>query len=125
MSGGADRHRVALEIEVDAGQALVEPGEWDLDDLAAALRDGVARPLRVIRGRVTDEERDRLSRTLDEWAGDVDEVLGLHWMVSDSPHAMIRPADGAPKPSLETLVELQALAAQMRRLAERLRGERL
>src|SRR5215469_4112606 len=43
VSGEPARHRVGLEIEVDPGHVLVEPGEWDLDDLNAALRDGVAR----------------------------------------------------------------------------------
>jgi hypothetical protein len=120
-----NRHRIGLEIEVVPEQVLVEPGEWDLDDLEAALRDGVARPVRVIQGRVTDEQRDLLSTTLTEWAGDVDQVLRLHWMVSDSPNPVIRPAEGSPRPSLETLVELQALADQLRRVSERLRGEQL
>lgn len=125
MSGSPDRHRVGLEIEVEPGQVLVEPGEWDLDDLNAALRDGVARPVRVIRGRVTDEQHDPLSATLAGWAEDVDAVVRLHWMVADSPHQPIRPAEGAPRPSLETLVELQALGAHLRRMAERLRDEGL
>jgi hypothetical protein len=46
-------------------------------------------------------------------------------MVSESPHAPIQPAEGAARPSLETLVELQALAGQLRRLSDRLRAERL
>ncbi|TMC02916.1 MAG: hypothetical protein E6J41_29025 [Chloroflexi bacterium] len=119
------RHRIGLEIEVEPEQVLVEPGEWDLDELDAALRDGVARPVRVIRGRVTDDQHDAMSTTLSEWAEDVDAVLRLHWLVSDSPHALLQPAEGAPRPSLETLVELQALAAHLRRLSDRLRGERL
>jgi hypothetical protein len=125
VSEPPNRHRIGLEIEVVPEQVLVEPGEWDLDDLEAAVRDGVARPVRVIRGRVTDEQRDLLSTTLTEWAGDVDQVLQLHWMVSDSPNPVIRPAEGSPRPSLETLVELQALADQLRRVSERLRGESL
>ena len=125
MSGPPDRHRIGLEIEVEPGQVLVEPAEWDLDDLNAALRDGVARPVRVIRGRVTDEHHDPLSTTLSDWAGDVDEVLRLHWMVAESPHAPIRPVEGSPRPSLEMLVELQALAAQLRHVADRLRSEEL
>lgn len=120
MSDAPKRHRIGLEI-----QAAGEPGEWDLPELEAALRDGSAKPVRVIRGRVTDEERDPLSSTLTGWADDVDDVLRLHWMVSDSPHAPIQPAGGSPRPSLETLVELQALAGQLRRLADRLRAERL
>jgi hypothetical protein len=125
VSGPPERHRIGLEVEVDPGQVLVEPGEWDLDDLTAALRDGVARPVRVITGRVTDEHGDPLSRTLTECAADVEDVVHLHWMVSDSPHALIQPAPGSPKPSLETLVELQALAEQLRRVADRLRAEQL
>jgi hypothetical protein len=125
VSGRPARHRIGLEIEVEPEQALVEPDEWDLDDLNAAVRDGVARPVRVIRGRVTDELHDLLSATLTGWAGDVDEVLRLQWMVAESPHAPIQPEDGSPRPSLETLVELQALAAQLRHVAARLRGERL
>jgi hypothetical protein len=126
MSDAAPRrHRIGLEIEVEPEQVLVEPGEWDLDELNAALRDGVARPVRVISGRVTDNQQDPLSATLSEWAEDVDAVLRLHWLVSDSPHPVLRPAEGAPRPSLETLVELQALAAHLRRLSDRLRGEGL
>jgi hypothetical protein len=119
------RHRIGLEIEVDPEQVLVDPDEWDLDDLSAALRDGMARPVRVIRGRVTDERHDLLSATLTAWAGDVDEVLRLHWMVAESPHAVVRPVEGSARPSLETLVELQALAAQLRDVATRLRSEQL
>jgi hypothetical protein len=119
------RHRIGLEIEVEPGQVLVEPAEWDLDDLNAALRDGVARPVRVIRGRVTDEHNDPLSATIADWAGDLDGVLRLHWMVAESPHAPIQPAEGSPRPSLETLVELQAVAAHLRQVAERLRSEEL
>jgi hypothetical protein len=124
VSGRIERHRIGLEIEVERDQVLVEPGEWDLDDLTAALRDGVARPSRVIRGRVTDEQHDALSTTLEEWAHDLDLVLQLHWLVSESPHGMIQASEGA-RPSLETLVELQAVADQMRRLAQRLRFEGL
>jgi hypothetical protein len=125
VSGQLARHRIGLEIEVEPEQALVDPDEWDLDDLNAALRDGTARPVRVIRGRVTDEHHDLLSTTLGGWAGDVDEVLRLRWMVAESRHALIEPVDGSPRPSLETLVELQALATQLRHVATRLRGEKL
>src|SRR5215472_18186463 len=92
VSGPPDRHRIGLEIEVEPGQVLVEPAEWDLDDLNAALRDGVARPVRVIRGRVTDEHHDPLSTTLTGCAEDVDEALRLHWMVAESPRALVQPA---------------------------------
>ena len=125
MSEGPARHRIGLEIEIDPEQVLVDPDDWDLEDLGAALRDGMARPVRVIRGRVTDEQRDPLSTTLDGWAADLELMLRLHWTVAESPHALIRPPEGSPRPSLETLVELRALAEQMRRVAERLRAERL
>ncbi len=46
-------------------------------------------------------------------------------MSSASPDALIQPAPGAPRPSLESLVELRELADQARRVAERLRGEGL
>ena len=125
MSGPAHRHRIGLEIEVEPEQVLVDPDDWDLEDLGAALRDGMARPVRVIRGRVTDEHRDLLSATLTGWAGDVDEVLRLHWTVAESPHSLVQPVEGSPRPSLETLVELQALAAQLRHVARRLHSEEL
>lgn len=116
-------HRIGLEIDVD--RVDVEPSEWDLDDLMRALRTGAARARRVIRGRVTDEEHDRLSATLDGWAHDLDLAQRLHWTVSASPEAPLRPVEGGPRPSLETLVELRALADHTRRLAGRLRDERL
>jgi hypothetical protein len=125
VSDAWERHRIGVEIEVDRDQVLVEPGEWDLDDLTSALRDGVARMVRVITGRVADEQHDPLAATLQDWAGDLDLVLRLHWLASGSPDAVIQPAPGAPRPSLETLVELRAVADQLRRLSERLRGEGL
>ena len=125
MSGQPARHRIGLEVEVEPEQVLVEPDEWDLDDLIAALRDGVARPVRVIRGRVTDDHHDLLSATLTGWASDVDDVLRLQWMVAETPHALVQREGGSSRPSLETLVELQALAAQLRDIAARLRSEQL
>ena len=118
-------HRIGLEIEVDRGHLDVEPSEWDLDDLMRALRSGAARARRVLRGRVADEEHDLVSATLDGWAEDLDLLLRLQWTVSASPDAPLRPLEGAPRPSLETLVELRALADHARRLAGRLRDERL
>lgn len=125
MSGGWQRLRIALEIDVERDRLDVEPGEWDLDDLMQALRSGAARARRVIRGRVSDEEHDPLSVTLGDWADDLETALQVHWLASASPDAVIRPPEGAPRPSLETLVELRALADQARRLARRLAGERL
>lgn len=118
-------HRIGLEIDVDHARVDVEPSEWDLDDLMRALRSGAAAARRVIHGRVRDEAHDRLSATLDGWAEDLDLALRLHWTVSASPEAALRPLEGAPRPSLETLVELRALAEHARRLAGRLRDERL
>lgn len=125
MSGGRERHRVGLEIDVDPDLVDAGPGDWDLEDLLRAVRSGAARPRRIIRGRVTDEEHDPLSVTLREWAEDLETALQLHWLAAASPDAVIRPPKGSPRPSLETLVELRALADQARRLAERLSDERL
>ncbi len=125
MDRMAERHRIGLEVEVDRTSVLLEPSEWDLDDLLAAVREGAARLLRVIRGRVIDEQHDRLSATLEGLAGDLEQDLELHWLATTSPHAVIQPAPGAPRPSLESLVELRDLAAQTRRVADRLRHEGL
>jgi hypothetical protein len=125
LSDARERHRIGLEIDVARDPDDVEPGEWDLDELMRALRSGAAQPRRVIRGRVTDEEHDPLSATMRGWADDLEQTLRLHWIASSSPDAMIQPAEGAPRPSLETLVELQALAAQVRRLADRLREQQI
>lgn len=127
MSGGRERRRIGLEIDVERDRLEVDPGEWDLDDLMQGLRSGAVQPRRIIRGRVSDEEHDPLSVTLGEWADDLETALELHWLASAAPdpEAVIRPAEGAPRPSLETLVELRALADQARRLARRLAGERL
>lgn len=110
---------------MEGGRLLAEPSDWDLDDLLGALRDGAARPVRLLRGRVTDEEHDPLSAALDGCAAEVDGALRLHWMVSDSPNPLLQAPEGSPRPSLETLVELQAAADQLRRLAARLRAEGL
>ena len=126
MSGARERHRIGLEVDVLRDPAEdVEPDAWDLDELMAAIRSGVARPRRVIRGRVTDEEHDPLSDTLRGWAEDLDVALHVHWMSSAAREGVLQPPAGAPRPSLETLVELEALAAHVRRVAGRLAGERL
>jgi hypothetical protein len=125
MEEGVERYRIGLEIEVDRGDALVDPGDWEVEDLFAALREGVARPRRVIRGRVIDEHEDLLSDTMAQVAGDVEHVVDLHWMTSGSTEAAIQAMPGGPRPSLETLVELRAVVDQLRRVADRLRAERL
>jgi hypothetical protein len=125
MGSPADRHRIGVEVEIDPGAVVVEPTEWDLDDLLAAVREGAARLVRVVRGRVIDEEHDRLSATLYALADDLQRDQELHWMTSASPGALLQPSPGAPRPSLESLVELRQLAEHARRVAERLRGEGL
>lgn len=126
MSGARERHRIGLEVDVERDPATdVEPGEWDLDDLMRAMRSGVARARRVIRGRVTDEEHDPLSATMRGWADDLDAALVLHWTSTATREGALQAPKGAPRPSLETLVELQALAFQVRRVADRLGRERL
>jgi hypothetical protein len=123
MASMPRRERIGLEIEVDAESVVVEPTEWDLEELLSAVGEGVARLHRVVRGRVIDEERDPLSATLDGLAEDLLRDLDLHWMGSASPAGALQPAPGAPRPSLETLVELRELAEHTRRVADRLRAE--
>ncbi|HEY4025846.1 MAG TPA: hypothetical protein VGO86_05385 [Candidatus Dormibacteraeota bacterium] len=118
-------HRIGLEVEVERDVFELEPTEWELDDLMRALSGGAARAVRVVRGRVSDEQTDPLSTMLDDFAADLDSVLQLHWLGSSSPDALLAPASDAPRSSLETLVELRELEAHARRLAERLRAERL
>src|SRR5438105_1646999 len=113
-------HRVALELKVDENKDRLEPEEWDLRDLAFALRTGLAMPLRTIRGLVVDSERDRLSTTLESLADDVDQAVQLHWLVTASPSPVIARPLRAPRPTLEILIELEHLSAQARRLARRL-----
>ena len=125
MGVGREAHRVGLEVEVDRDLVVLEPGEWELEDLLAAVREGTARLLRVVRGRVIDEQHDLLSATLAAVAQDLDDTLELHWTASASPDALVQPAPGAARPSLESLVELRELADQARRVADRLRREGL
>jgi hypothetical protein len=123
VSGARERHRIGLEVDVQRDRAIdVEPSEWDLDDLMNAIRSGVARPRRVVWGRVSDDEHDPLSVTMRAWADDLDAALQLHWL---GPEAVLQPAPGAARPSLETLVALQAVSAEVRRLAGRLGDEGL
>jgi hypothetical protein len=118
-------HRVALELDVEDDSGQLEPEEWDLQCLIAALTAGLARPLRTIRGLVVDVEHDRMSATLDALAADIDEITELHWMASASPSLPVAPALRRKRPSLELLIELEAMAEHVRRLASRLEGEGL
>jgi hypothetical protein len=118
-------HRIGLEIEVESEIVELEPTEWDLGDLTRALSGAGARAVRVVRGRVSDEENDPLSTLLADFATDLDSILQVQWLGSSSPDAVLKPLPGQPRPSLETLVELRELEEQARRLAERLRGQRL
>jgi hypothetical protein len=120
-----ERHRIALEMDVLRSPDEELPNEWDLDDFLHAVRDGTAKLRRVIRGRVSDEEHDPLSLALEAFADDLDWAYELHWLASASPDAAIQPVEGSARPSVETLVELKALADGARRLAARLRGEGL
>jgi hypothetical protein len=118
--------RVVLELEVEQDPDGLEPEEWSLKDLSAAIRAGLARPLRTVQGgRVVDPERDRLSMMLEATAEEVEEAAQLHWLATTSPSLVIAPALRAARPPLEVLVELDQLAALSRRLAGRLAREGL
>jgi hypothetical protein len=90
-----------------------------------AVRAGVARPLRTIRGLVVDAEHDRLSSTLEAMAEDIDEAAQLHWLASSRAWPALAQALRSRRPSLEVLVELDQLAAAARQVAERLAAEGL
>jgi hypothetical protein len=117
-------HRVALELEVLEDPDAAEPEDWDLEHLRRAVRAGLARPLRTIQGLVIDSEHDRLSRTLDAVAEDLDEAVQLHWLASAKPWPAISQTLH-PRPSIEALVELERLAAVVREVAGRLHHEGL
>src|SRR5262252_6966357 len=117
-------HRVALELEVVEDPEAAEPEDWDLQYLAQAVEAGVARPLRTIQGLVIDSEHDRLSRTLDAVAEDLDEAVQLHWLASAREWPSIS-WTLHPRPSIEALVELERLAATVRQVAGRLQREGL
>jgi len=116
---------VALELEVDEDPEEAEPEDWDLQYLSQALRAGVARPLRTIRGLVVDPDHDRLSNTLSAMAEDIDEAAQLHWLVSARAWPLLAQTLRSRRPSLEVLVELEQLAAATRRVADRLAQEGL
>jgi hypothetical protein len=114
------RHRVALELEIQGTLDDADPEDWDLQDLARALNAGVARPLRTIRGLVLDPEHDRLSSTLEAMAADIEEAVELQWLATSRPWPLLARALQAPRPSLESLVELEQIAKLARRAAHRL-----
>jgi hypothetical protein len=112
-----NRHRVALELDIDEDPAHLEPEAWDLHDLQVALAAGLARPLRMIHGLVLDTERDHLSVTLQAIAEGIGEVVQGYWMISATPTCPQSVANRSPRPSIELLVELQAIAEQAERAA--------
>src|SRR5215469_13314451 len=118
--GVRSKHRVALELDIDQDPAHLEPEAWDLHDLQVALAAGLARPLRMIHGLVLDTERDRLSVTLEAIAAGIGEVIEGYWMVSAAPTCPRSAAGTGPRPSIELLVELQAIAEHAERAAGRL-----
>jgi hypothetical protein len=118
------RHRVAVELEVVEDPDDAEPEDWDLEHLRRAVQSGTARPVRTIQGLVIDSEHDRLSRTLDAVAEDLDEAVQLHWLASSKEWPTIS-WTLHPRPSIETLIELERLAATARQVADRLHREGL
>lgn len=123
--GVRNRHRVALELDIDEDPAHLEPEAWDLRDLQVALAAGLARPLRMIHGLVLDTERDHLSVTLGAIAEGIGEVVHGYWMISATPTSPDSAAGSRPRPSIELLVELQAIAEHAQRAACQLRQQGL
>jgi len=119
-----NKHRVALELDIDEHPAQIEPEAWDLHDLQVALAAGLARPLRMIHGLVLDTEQDSLSVTLQAIAEGIEEVVQGYWIISSMPNGP-RPASRGPRPSIELLVELQAIAEHAGRAAHQLRDQGL
>jgi len=115
--GVRSKHRVALELDIDEDPARLEPEAWDLQDLQVALAAGLARPLRMVHGLVLDTERDRLSVTLRAIAEGIGEVVQGHWAVSATRTCTPSAASRGPRPSIELLVELQAIAEHAERAA--------
>ena len=120
-----NRHRVALELDIDEDPAHLEPEAWDLHDLQVALAAGLARPLRMIHGLVLDTERDHLSVTLQAIAEGIGEVVQGYWMISATPTCPQSVASRSPRPSIPLLVELQAISEQAERAAGQLREQGL
>jgi hypothetical protein len=123
--GVRSKHRVALELDIDEDPAHLEPEAWDLQDLQVALAAGLARPLRMIHGLVLDTERDRLSVTLRAIAEGIGEVVQGYWTISATPTCPQPVASRGPRPSIELLVELQAIAEHAERAASQLREQGL
>ena len=115
--GVRNKHRVALELDIDEDPAHLEPEAWDLQDLQVALAAGLARPLRMIHGLVLDTERDRLSVTLQSIAEGIGEAVQGYWNISATPTCSQPAAGRGPRPSIELLVELQAIAEHAGRAA--------
>jgi hypothetical protein len=118
-------HRVVLELEVEDDPDEAEPEDWDLQHLNRALRSGVARPLRTLRGLVVGTEHDRLSNTLEAIADDVGEAAQLHWLAIAQRWPLIGRELRSRRPTLEVLIELERFAALARRIGERLHHEGL
>jgi len=123
--GVRSKHRVALELDIDEDPAHLEPEAWDLHDLQVALAAGLARPLRMIHGLVLDTEQDRLSVTLQAIAEGIGEVVQGYWMISATPRCSQPAAARGPRPSIELLIELQAIAEHAERAAGNLREQGL
>ncbi len=119
------RHRVGLELEVSQHPDGIDPEDWDLSELELAMRSGRARLLRTIRGLVLDSENDPLSTALQALADEVDEASQLHWLAVASRRCATERVARSPRPSLELLVELEHVAAEARRLAQRLQEQGL
>lgn len=123
--GVRSKHRVALELDIDEDPAHLEPEAWDLKDLQVALAAGLARPLRMIHGLVLDTERDHLSVTVQAIAEGIGDVVQGYWMTSATPASTPPVASRGPRPSIELLVELQAIAEHAERAACQLRRQGL
>lgn len=122
--GTRSRHRLALEFEVVEDPEAAEPEDWDLQHLRQAMQAGLAIPLRTIRGLVIDTEHDQISCTLEAVADDLDESVQLHWLASARRWPSIAWRLHL-RPSITSLVELEALGTAIRGVATRLRQQGL
>jgi hypothetical protein len=113
-----------LEFEVVDDPQAAEPEDWDLQSLKRAVEAGMATPLRTIRGLVIDSERDCLSGTLEAFADDLDETVQLHWLATAKPWPSIS-WRLRRRPTIQSLVELEALETAIRDVAARLRQQGL
>jgi hypothetical protein len=111
------RRRVALELEVDERPDEIDPSDWELSDLAAALLSGSARAVRTIRATVVDPENDHLSSSLLAIADDLDETNQMHWFAAAARWPATVPAGRRSRPSLESMVRMDQLVAQVRLMA--------